>query len=202
MRQDEQWLGWLDDVKKHEAWERFRPEGREFLLCFQSHLRTGASPPCRNGDRCKVVGPFTKALKELLRARGIKPDQSAASVDVAPGIRRAADVSFQASGVTWVIEIKIGLEFNSLGAAVLEALAFRTKRPAARLCLVSLYAKSSKYDEDNVQRVLQNCGVPESFHDVFILLRATDRNWCASFVDRTNALLEYLPNLRTVSSVA
>lgn len=46
----------------------------------------------------------------------------------------------------WIVEVKTNLDFNSLGAAVLEAMLFKLKIPTCKTMLISLYEKNINGD--------------------------------------------------------
>jgi len=186
-RQEDGWLKYLEAMRCSPSWHRLDASARRFVDSFEHRLRDGQG----TGRRANVVTPFTDALAELLRDRGMVLDASPASVEIADGLRRTADLSGHVGEERWVIEIKTGMEFNSLGAAVLEALAFRHVEPGARLMLISLYAKNRS---GNLLDVLRTCGLESAFDQVHVLTdNAAGDSWNDVFAERLAKMIEELP---------
>src|SRR5207244_349137 len=104
--------------------------------------------------------------------------------------RKTADLSFWIRGQHWIVEGKSGLEFNSLGAAALEGLAFKAKEPSAIFVLVSLYAKMQSC---HARPILHRCGIPHAIDQVFALSDNSSVAWSSEFVERVNAFFSFLP---------
>ena len=136
--QDRGWFNWLD--RTDEELELLSAEGRRFVAVMREGLEETFGEEGEKAGQ-KVTNAFRRAVATVLNERGIEHDRRPASVVLVPGIDKTADLSFRIQGVRWVIEVKSGFEFNSLGAAVLEGVLFRQREPGCRFVLLSLYSK-------------------------------------------------------------
>jgi hypothetical protein len=109
---------------------------------------------------------------------------------------RQADVSFTVGKERWIIEIKLGLEFNSLGAAVLEAMAFKKQESKSKFILLSLYAKARRGDLLNT---LKFCDLLNVVDHTFILTRNAEYRqgdiYFENFADNLNGFVDALPKV-------
>ena len=121
-------------------------------------------------------------------------DERPAWVELVPGIAKTADLSFRVRGVPWVIEIKSGFEFNSLGAAVLEGVLFRHRDPGGRFVLLSLYSKM-KAAPERLEALLTELGVGHAFDHiaVFTLNSDPDEVWWKNAARRINDFFGHVP---------
>ncbi|MBA4191183.1 MAG: hypothetical protein C0467_24650 [Planctomycetaceae bacterium] len=141
----------------------------------------------------KVTNAFKRAVATVLTERGIEIDKRPASVELVPSLAKTADLSFRVRGIPWVIEVKSGLEFNSLGAAVLEGVLFRHRRPGGQFVLLSLYSKM-KATPDQLEALLMELGVGHAFDHiaVFSLNSVTD-DWWRDTARRINEFFGLVP---------
>jgi hypothetical protein len=137
---------------------------------------------------------LTTALKTLLQKHGLRLDVPCCSVPIAPDVQKTADLSFIFNSVPYVVEIKTKLEFNSLGAAVLEAMAFKRQHSATHFILIGLYAFDAA--TFHARTVLENCGASPLIDSLVILSRNQDvkeRTWNSHFAKAVNELISGLP---------
>jgi len=186
--QQTEWLQYVAEFKEHSAWQMLSAASRQFIERFESNLRDRYCPK----SRANVVTPFRLAVNATLAERGIKVDQTPASVEIGIDLERLSDISFTFQDDRWVIEIKTGLEFNTLGAAVLEALAFRAKTAATRLVLLSLYAK---WRSGNLLEVLRTCNLQGTFDEIHILTSNSESGdvWYVNWAGNLNKFVAALP---------
>lgn len=196
------WQKLLTKASKDYAIKNLSDDGRVFFETFRSELArevrklTNAMP----GDRGGVVRPFTTAIKAVLQQRGIVPDASTATVDT-PVCQKRADLSFTYRKKQWIFEIKTGLDFNSLGAAALGALAFLKQRPTPRYVVISLYDRFNTASKPayEAHRTLRNYGFPFADElDIYVVSRPylgrPDLDvWCAEFANGIETLVYGLP---------
>jgi hypothetical protein len=142
----------------------------------------------------KVTNAFRRAVATVLNERGIELDPRPASVVLVPGIDKTADLSFRMQGVRWVIEVKSGFEFNSLGAAVLEGVLFRQREPGCRFVLLSLYSKM-RASPDRLSELLTELMVGHAFDHiiVFSLNNDPDEVWWRNMAGRINDFFGLVP---------
>lgn len=180
------WIKWLKALHQSENSRDLSEVSRVFLDQFEQQLTDFRRQSV--GDRTIVVRGFTTALKKTLRGNGISVDESDPSVVSKCGARKIADLGFHHRGLQWIAEIKTNLDFNSLGAATLEALLFRKKIPNCRFVLISLYLKDKA--SKHAMAILDECGLGDAFDGVFVLTdnSVDDDQWCADFVRRVNAM--------------
>ena len=132
------WRGYIKQVLRHPAARSLEPDAHCFLEEFSKKLlRQGTA------GRANVYSPFTRAVKELIEKRGFSVDASCASVEVAEGLWKTADVSFSTPKKQWVIEIKLGLDFASLACAALQGAGVaQSRRRRTRVARLALRARS------------------------------------------------------------
>jgi hypothetical protein len=144
-------------------------------------------------SRANIVGPFSAAVHSLLEKRGIAVDKCPLTIRVTEELFKRPDITFVHNEIQWVIEIKTGLEWNSLGAAVLEGLAFKAKAPKAKFVLLCLYTKAGRGD---LLTTLKACGVGHAFDHAFVLSRTAD-TWDIyfdNFANNLNTFISALPS--------
>jgi hypothetical protein len=185
-----QWTGWMDTFMNSGAWNTLTSERQQFVLTFRARLADKKS--LSKGDRTGVVSPFANALAELLGNHGatIYPVKY---VQIIPYVKKKADLIFSIGMTRWVVEIKTGLEFNSLGAAVLEAVALRKVEPTSKYMLVGLYSKDSAGHHPH--EVLAHCGMGRVFDFIAVLSqnRIKGDSWNYNFAEGLNSFLDRLP---------
>jgi hypothetical protein len=192
--QESEWLDSIARFRESTHIARVDGEGLGFLEDFERLL--GERTRVSAGDRNAVAAPFQRAVVELLARRGIAVECPVASVAVPQARNHCADLSFRHADTRWIVEIKTGLEFNSLGAAVLGARLFKQMEPQARFVLVSLYAKSWSMQPGQLLECVRS---PELIDD-FIVVSVNQGNdygawerWHARFADGIRMLTAQLP---------
>lgn len=184
------WLTELNDFREHPAWKTLCPGAVHLIERF-----IGGLEEMPTDSRANVVGPFTAAINSLLKERGITVDETPLTIRVIEELFKRPDISFVHGKVQWVIEIKTGLEWNSLGAAVLEGLAFK-----AKFVLLCLYAKAGRGD---LLSALEACGVGHAFDHTFVLSRTAD-TWDVyfdNFAKNLNTFVNELPGDKLASMI-
>ncbi len=185
--------GWLRDItltRQSAAFAELSSDGLFLLDTFEAKLHASQG----TSKRSNIVTPFTKAVKDLLRRRGLVPDPSARAVTASTDLIKTADISFQFDGRPWIIEIKTGIEFNAFAAATLEGLAYKAQLPDCRFLLLALYAKNIKGD---LRDVLTACKIPHAIDDVLALSNNRDTDtptWCRNLICGLNSFAAILPN--------
>jgi len=189
--QDQAWNRWLD--RTSNELQLLSAEGRTFVRVMREQLAT-ARGDRSDGDRQRVTTAFRKAVESVLTERGIRIDDPPARVELLTGIKKAADVSFTTGGARWVLEIKCGLEFNSLGAAVLEGILFHRREPASRFVLLSLYSKMW-IEPSRLAELLTEIGLGHAFDAIAVLILNCDpeEDWWSNAAVRINELFETIP---------
>jgi hypothetical protein len=197
------WLGALRRLRQHKAYRQLDASGRVFVDTFLSelveiHRRKGSAA----GDRNVVAAPFTKAVRALVQTRGL-------SLEEPKTVGRAhhpADITFRHRERLWVVEIKTGAEFNSIGAAQLGALAYKALNEPVRFVLLSLYSKldpmNVPHDPANeVRHVLRCCDAGGAIDHVHVLSRPVWKrmsldSWCSETAIGVSRLCRRLPKSR------
>jgi len=182
----------MDHFIASDAYQTLTKERQRFIRTFREKLRDrGESLPL--GDRTGVVSPFAFALAELLVNHGADVEPVVPVVRIIPQVRKQADLVFSIANTRWVVEIKTAIEFNSLGAAVLEAVALRKVEPNSKYMLVGLYSKDSA--GHHAQAVLDHCDMSEVFDFVAILSRNNIKGdaWNYNFAEGLTTFLERIP---------
>jgi hypothetical protein len=198
--EESNWIEALTAVRKHANALNASADARQFVGVWLDGLEAAVRDgPKRSGNRKLTTSAFQAAVCSTLRTRGIAPDEPPLSV-VIGGARKTTDVSFVYRRRQWAFEIKLGLEFNSLGAATLEAMAVKQKRESTRFVLLAAYSKFPRDRDptDHAWGVLQDCGASSAFHSIFVLSRPHLRfpEWEADFVNRLDHFLAKLPGTR------
>jgi hypothetical protein len=126
--------------------------------------------------------------------RGIKLHQRSSSVELVPGTMKKADLSFDVRGMRWVFEVKSGLEFNSLGAAVLEGILFRHRDPNCRFVILSLYSKM-RTSPDRLRELLAELRLSHAFDHIIVLSLNNDPDevWRENMAKRVNDFFGLVP---------
>lgn len=189
--QDRAWNGWLD--RTENELQLLSNDGRRFVAVMRENL-IRVSGDRSAGDRQRVTTALRGAVEMVLTERGVQIDPSPASVELVTGLSKTADISFRVNGVRWVVEIKCGLEFNSLGAAVLEGVLFRRREPASRLMLLSLYSKM-RIQPARLRELLDELNVGHAFDYIAVLSLNSDPDavWWENMASRINELFGTLP---------
>jgi hypothetical protein len=180
--QDQGWFEWLD--RTEEELKLLSRDGQRFVVAMRQNLEASFGGKGEKAGQ-KVTNAFRRAVMTVLSEGGIELDHQPASVALVPGIDKTADFSFLVAGVRWVVEVKCGLEFNSLGAALLEGLLFRCREPDCRFVLLSLYSKTGAAP-DRLEALLRDLGVGHAFDHiaVFTLNSDKDEEWWKNAASR------------------
>lgn len=191
--QDRQWYADLDRTEDELA--VLTDEGRLFVAVIRQNLAESFGPEEEEAGQ-KVTNAFRRAVATVLSERGIRIDERPASVKLVEGFRpKTADLSFTTNGVRWVFEVKSGLEFNTLGAAVLEGVLFRLRQDETRFVLLSLYSKMS-VPPNRLTGLLVELGVSHAFdHIVILSVNADDLAgvWWENMAARINDFFGIMP---------
>lgn len=191
--QDREWFSDLD--RAEDGLALLSAEGRKFVALMRTNLEATFGP---EGDEAgqKVTNAFRNAVATVFRERGIDIDPQPASVRLVEGFRpKTADLSFSVNGIRWVFEIKSGLEFNTLGAAVLEGVLFRLRMPETRFVLLSLYSKMS-VPPNQLRDLLAELQVGHAFDHLAILSVNSDVRagvWWERMASRINEFFGLVP---------
>jgi hypothetical protein len=190
--QDRGWFEWLD--RTDEELQLLSPEGRRFVAAMRQNLEASFGEVGEYTGP-KVTNAFRRAVMTVLSERGIEHEDPPASVVLVPGIDKKADFSFRVAGVHWVVEVKSGLEFNSLGAALLEGVLFQHREPDCRFVLLSLYSKM-KATPDQLVKLLTDLGLGHGFyHIVVFTLNSEEKSgaWWKNAARRINDFFCLVP---------
>lgn len=183
-------VGWLRDLNRMREHAAFRSLTCDAVWLFEEFERN-LRPQLEADARANIVSPFTAAVREFLIRRGITLEPTPPSVVVSGELKHSADIGFRYGDTRWVVEIKTGLEFNSLGAAVLGGLAFKAIDPSTRFVLLCLYLKARR---GNLCEVLTVCRIEHAIDDVFILSRNGDgERWYDNFATSLNLFVAAIP---------
>ncbi|WP_141592258.1 hypothetical protein [Myxococcus sp. AB056] len=204
------WHERLEEMLSSTRFRKLPKDSKFFLRSFESELRRRLGNDANSGDRSGVASPFQTALIETLRSRNITPDTHAATVKTPIG-NKHSDVSFVYRKKLWIMELKTGLSFNSLGAAVWEALLFRSRYPDSRFTILALYDLFPKIEDPyaikkDIAKILRRAGTPltEDLR-LFVLSRPPRfvghdmEQWIDFFADGVESFVEGLPNPKSRS---
>jgi len=136
------WLECIEHAKTANTWSSALPKTQKLVCDFEDEIKSVHDPK----KRANIVTPFTNAVRKLLLASGLPLDKSAKSIVSEDGYKKQCDISFVCEQTLWIVEVKTNLDFNSLGAAVLEAMLFKHKMPDCKTMLISLYEKNINGD--------------------------------------------------------
>jgi hypothetical protein len=198
MREEQRW---------HENLEWLAGRAERRLLSddgalFVKSLRDGFSAAAR-AARARSAGNHNvnpsvlgDALRTLVISRGLAVDVHAARILL--GERpKSVDLSFSHRRRSWLVEIKFGLEFNSLAAAALEGRAFKRSDPSSRFLLLAAYSKfdGAKAPAQVAASILRDCGVKDAIDRIHVLSRRDllGWRWAEHFVSSVNQLCRTLP---------
>lgn len=175
-------------------------DGRFFVRTLQRGF-AGAAGAAENrsaGHRGTNADVLCQALTKLLVRRGVAVHPSPATAPLAEQ-SKTVDLSFDHDG-EWLVEIKFGLEFNSLAAAAMEGLLFKRARPKSKFILISMYSKfgSGGPPDEVAQGLLRYCGVAGAVGAIHVLSRRELNGgaWAQAFVAEVNRLCDELPRQR------
>lgn len=194
MPQEADWLNDIEGFRRTKHVEVLDADGHAFLADFERRLRERSRVSA--GDRNAVASPFRGAVVDLLARRGILVECPVASIRIPQARGHSADLSFRHGATRWVVELKTGLEFNSLGAAVLGARLFKQQDPEVRFLLLSLYAKSWSMQPGQLLESVRSRELIDDFIVVSVNqgsgYGATER-WHVRFAEGLATLVAQLP---------
>lgn len=182
---------WLRDFarfKRQTAWKRVRRAGQQFIDNFRKELlRTNCD------KEADIDKPLTVAMRLLLKRLGADVEDQLPVVQITDQNRHPADIAFTRGKTRWIVEIKTNLDFNSLGAAVLGAMAFRKDNPKTNFMLLCLYHKPKKGD---LRQALDYCDLHEMIDSMIVLTRNGDGDdYYENFADRLNELVDIIEKI-------
>jgi hypothetical protein len=199
------WYERMGEMLTSKRFRKLPKDSKFFLEYFESELKKRLGNDASSGDRSGVASPFQAALIETLKRRNITPDIHAATVRTPIG-NKHSDVSFTYRKKLWIMELKTGLSFNSLGAAVWEALLFQHYYPDSRFTVLALYDLFPKIEDPyaikkDIAKILKRAGTPltEDLR-LFVLSRPPRfvghdmKQWVEFFADGVENFVEGLPN--------
>jgi len=207
MRQDASWRKWLELLRKEPCWDTASPHTKDFVSFFDQRLKDKLGSGSA-GNRQRVTSAFTDGIVKLLKQNMVEVDRKPKRIALGGGTK-AVDISFTLGKKTWLVEVKTGLEFNSLGAAALEALAFKQADPDCVFVLLALYSKfgartiayADGSSVNHVLHILNICGI-DPFDRVVVLSENahSDDEWYAGFVKEMDAFFhEILGNEENIA---
>ncbi len=166
---------WLTRVRAFEKQAGRLPKYQgHFVKTFRALLEKRLEERSKAGSRTALSTPLEEAIRLTVVEMGGKQTEARARVGYGTWpptdktTTKVADVSFKTSreeGAPFagIVEVKVGLDPNSLGAAVMEGLLFQHARgcASAKFIIVSLYARSDGDDdaEERARSLLRACGL-------------------------------------------
>lgn len=199
LREEEWWAQRLELFAQHRAQRSLSEDGCYFVKVLRRDFAAAAAAAsARNsGHRGVNAAILVAALRSLLERRSVTVHTTAAT-EVVGNVRKQVDLTFECRG-EWNVEVKVGLEFNTLAAAAVEGLVFRRARSRSKFLVVSMYSKFPGDPSSSARGILKHLGLSHTVSGIHVL---TNRDleemgaWSAFFAGAVNKLCESLPDAR------
>jgi hypothetical protein len=171
----------ISALKGTTEWRRLSERSKGFVEDLAAGL--AESKKSATGDKGQLKRPFTDAVRRLLIESGHYVDSETQAVHYCGGSRKSVDISSTYRNTRHFWEIKTCLEANHLGAALFEALIFKSRFPNSRFYVVSLYAKNRSTSTPALGQLLNELGVGNAIDKIVILTKNHADDYCGTFAE-------------------